>query len=58
MELNGFRKDLKMLKKIKHLKLKDNGGFPVVYSAKQSRTYGEILMSYVGNNLFDEFNLE
>lgn len=57
VEMKGFKKELKILKKIKHFGMKDNGGFPVVLSAKQSRTLGEILMTYVGNDIFVEFNL-
>jgi hypothetical protein len=41
-------KELKILKKIKSLQLEDNGGFPVIISAKLSNTIGEILMSYAG----------
>lgn len=55
--MKGFRKELKILKKIKHLQLKDNAGFPLVLSAKQSRSLGEIMMTFVGNNIFIEFNL-
>ena len=56
-ESKGFKKELKILKKIKFLSLKKNGGFPLILSAKQSRTLGEILMTYVGNDIFDEFGL-
>lgn len=56
-EIKGFKKELKILKKIKHLNLENNGGFPVVLSAKQSRSLGEILMTYVGKNIFDQFDL-
>lgn len=55
--MKGFKKELKILKKIKHLQLKDNAGFPLVLSAKQSRSLGEIMMTFVGNNIFIEFNL-
>jgi len=34
----GFKKELKILKKIKSLQLEDNGGFPVIISAKLSNT--------------------
>lgn len=44
----GFKKELKILKKIKFLQLKDNGGFPMIVSAKMSTTLGEILMTYEG----------
>ena len=47
-ERMGFKKELKILKKIKSLQLEDNGGFPVIISAKLSNTIGEILMSYAG----------
>lgn len=44
---------MKILKKIKSLELKDNGGFPVIMSAKLSNSLGEILMSYCGPDLFE-----
>jgi len=47
-ERMGFKKELKILKKIMSLQLEDNGGFPVIISAKLSNTIGEILMSYAG----------
>lgn len=47
-EMNGFKKELKILKKIKHLELNQNGGFPEIISAKMSQSVGEIVMSYVG----------
>ena len=56
-EMNGFKKEVKILKKIKQLDLDQNGGFPVILSAKISPTLGEIVMSYVGHDLFDEFNI-
>ena len=56
-EKDGFKKELKILKKIKMLDLKNNGGFPVVFSAKMSNSIGELLMSHVGGDLFDEFNI-
>jgi hypothetical protein len=40
------------------LDLKNNGGFPVVFSGKMSNSIGELLMSYVGGDLFDEFNIQ
>lgn len=40
------------------LELKNNGGFPVIFSAKISNTIGELLMSYVGGDLFEEYNIE
>ena len=57
-ERDGFKKELKILKKIKQLELKNNGGFPVIFSAKISNTIGELLMSYVGGDLFEEYNIE
>jgi len=48
---------LKILKKIKSLDLKNNGGFPVIISAKLSNTLGEILMSYSGKDIFEEFDI-
>ena len=53
----GFKKELKILKKIKSLKLKNNGGFPRILSAKLSNSVGEILMSYCGQDLFEAFNI-
>lgn len=44
----SFKKDMKILKKIKSLNLKDNGGFPMILSAKISKNFGEIMMSYTG----------
>lgn len=54
----GFKKELKILKKIKSLGLKDNGGFPVIISAKLSNTLGEILMTYAGKDIFDVYNIQ
>lgn len=56
-ERKGFRKELKILKKIKSLDLKENGGFPCIISAKLSNSLGEILMSYSGNDIFQEFDI-
>jgi len=56
-ERSGFKKELKILKKIKSLELAHNGGFPVIISAKLSNTLGEILMSYAGPDIFDVFNI-
>ena len=50
---DGFKKELKILKKIKSLKLKSNGGFPRILSAKLSNSVGEILMSYCGKDMFE-----
>ena len=52
-----FRKELKLLKRIKRLGLENNGGFPVVLSAKTSNTYGEIMMSFVGPTIENKFGL-
>lgn len=57
-EKQGFKKELKILKKIKSLDLKNNGGFPVIISAKLSNTLGEIMMSYVGQDIFELFDIE
>ena len=46
------------MKKIKSLELKDNGGFPVIISAKLSNSLGEILMSYAGKDIFDEYDIQ
>ena len=47
-----------MLKKIKSLGLEQNGGFPVIISAKLTNTLGEIMMSYCGPDLFQYFQIE
>ena len=39
------------------LDLEENGGLPIIISAKLSPTLGEIVMSYVGNDIFDVFNI-
>ena len=57
-EKKGFQKELKILKKIKQLELKNNGGFPLIVSAKLSHTLGEIMMTYAGPDLFEVFNIE
>ena len=54
---DGFKKELKILKKIKSLKLVRNGGFPRILSAKLSNSVGEILMSYCGDDLFEYCNV-
>jgi len=52
-------KEVQILKKIKNLNLKHNGGFPMVISVKLSNSgVGEILMSYVGRNVHDVFNIQ
>jgi len=51
-------KELKMLMKIKKLNLDNNGGFPVLISGKLSRSVGEIMLSYVGKNIHDIFNIQ
>lgn len=40
------------------LELKNNGGFPLIISAKISNSMGELLMSFVGNDLFEEYNIQ
>ena len=57
-EKRAFEKELRMLKKIKALKIVQNAGFPLIISAKVSKIYGEIMMSYVGENLFELLNIE
>lgn len=47
-----------MLKKLKALKLPDNGRFPLVISAKLSNTYGEIMMTNKGKELIKKYNFE
>jgi hypothetical protein len=54
----GFNKELKILKKIKSLDLKDNGGFPLIISAKFSNNLGEIMMSYCGKDLYEEYDIQ
>lgn len=56
-EKEGFKKDLKVLKRIKHLQLNNNGGFPVILSCKCCQTHGEILMTNVGENLYNLYNI-
>lgn len=46
-----FKKEVKILKRIKSLKLVNNGNFPVPLSAFVHMNAGEILMSYTGENL-------
>ena len=57
-EKSGFKKELKILKNIKTLDLENNGGFPVVISAKMSNSIAEILMSYVGKDIFEIYDLQ
>lgn len=53
----SFKKDLKILKKIKSLNLKDNAGFPIILSAKISKNFGEILISQSGQDILSFYNL-
>ncbi len=57
-EFLGFKKELKILRKIKMLQLIDNGGFPYLLSSKISKNYGEILMTYVGSDIFMHNKIE
>ena len=57
-ELLGFKNEYRVLKKIKRLKLKDNGGFPLIVSVKETPETGEILMTYVGKDIHNLFKLE
>jgi hypothetical protein len=57
-QILGFKKELKILRKIKMLQLIDNGGFPYLLSSKISKNYGEILMTYVGCDIFTHFKIE
>ena len=57
-ERTGFKKELKILKKIKSLDLKHNGGFPLIISAKLSNSLGEILMSYAGRDIFEVLDIQ
>lgn len=52
-----FYKELKVLMKLKALKMVNNGGFPMLLSVKKSFSYGEILMTYSGQNSYDEFDI-
>ena len=54
---NGFLQEFEVLKKIKQLGIQNNGRFPVIISAKVSKTQGEILMTFSGNNIEYEFDL-
>lgn len=56
-EMNGFKKELKILKKIKQLELDHNGGFPEILSAKISQSIGEIVMTNVGKDVFEVFKI-
>ena len=53
----GFKKELKVLKKLKSLEIENNGGFPVIITAKLSEKVGEIMMSYSGRDIFEEFEI-
>ena len=53
----AFLKELEVLKKIKQLEIQDNGRFPVIISAKVSLSLGEILMTYSGTSVHDEYNI-
>jgi hypothetical protein len=53
----GFKKELKILKKIKSLELENNGGYPIILSAKFSASLGEILMTYAGKDIFEIFEI-
>jgi hypothetical protein len=48
----AFKKDLMILKQIKKLKFENNANFPMILSAKVSRSTGEILMTYAGVDLY------
>jgi hypothetical protein len=47
-DYDTYAVELEILTKIKSLKLKFNGSFPYVLSAKSCDTHGEILMTSVG----------
>ena len=57
-ERAGFQKELKILKKIKSLELRNNGGFPIIISAKISNNLGEIMMTYAGRDIFDVYEIQ
>jgi hypothetical protein len=38
--------------------VKDNGGFPLILSAKISDKLGEIMVSHAGKNIFDLYNIQ
>ena len=48
----AFKKEVKILKKIKSLDIKQNGNFPLILSAKLSNNIGEILVSKTGMDMF------
>lgn len=54
----GFKKELKILKKIKCLNLENNGWFPVIISAKITNGLGEILMTYCGEDMFQLYEIQ
>jgi hypothetical protein len=54
----GFKKELKILKKIKSLNLENNGWFPVIISAKITNVLGEILMTYMGEDMFQIYDVQ
>lgn len=56
-DLKGFKREMKLLKKIKNLKVNKNGGFPVILSAKLTKKLGEIMMTHVGDDLLKSLGL-
>jgi hypothetical protein len=53
----GFQRELKIMKIFKLLRLKDNGRFPIIVSAKHANNYGEILMTSVGQDCYELFKI-
>jgi hypothetical protein len=57
-ERPSFEQELKLLKKIKSLEMPNNGGFPLILSAKVSKNFGEILMTYQGSDLYEILHIQ
>ena len=51
-EKQAFEKEVKVLKKIKSLDIKNNGNFPLILSAKLSNNIGEIIVNNTGHDMF------
>lgn len=52
-----FKREIKILKRIKFLKLEKNAGFPIILSAKHSESYGELIISSPGCNIIPLLDL-
>ena len=53
----GFMRNSEALNTIKSLKITSNGSFPRILSSDITRTVGEVMMTYVGQNLHKKYNL-